>query len=332
MRALLLLVSVLALLWAGYWFVGARATESAIISWLDARKQEGWLAEVASVQTKGFPNRFDTTLNDVRLADPNTGVAWTGPFLQILSLSYRPTQIIAVFPPTHSISSPNGTSHLTSSDFRGSLALEPDGHLGLQRFQFVVKDLNVESTASSSYNASEIRLAARRSDNELPEYDIALEALNLAPQGALATLAQSHDLPRDFRELKVDTTILFDREWNRSALEDSRPQPVEINLKKLKAEWGDLLIQVNGEVVIDEMGVGQGLVNLQIRNWRDVLELAVDAGLVPRRLHGSVEASLGMLAGLSGNPKTIDTSISVGDGVFYIGPVTLGEAPLFKIR
>jgi hypothetical protein len=74
--------------------------ESALPGWLDARAAEGWIAEYESDAHRGFPNRFDTTITGLDLADPETGVAWSAPFFQILSLSYQPNHVIAVFPPT----------------------------------------------------------------------------------------------------------------------------------------------------------------------------------------------------------------------------------------
>ena len=98
MRRLLVVVLVAALAWGGYWFVGARAVESGLTAWIDQRRAEGWAADYATLNTRGFPNRFDTTITDLQLADPHTGVAWTAPFFQILALSYRPNHVIAVWP------------------------------------------------------------------------------------------------------------------------------------------------------------------------------------------------------------------------------------------
>ncbi len=84
MGRLIVIVLVLAGLWMGYWAVGSTTLERQLSSWIDARRAEGWAADVGALEVRGFPNRFDTILTDVQFADPATGVAWQAPFLQLL--------------------------------------------------------------------------------------------------------------------------------------------------------------------------------------------------------------------------------------------------------
>ena len=62
MRILLAVILLSALGWSGYWYFGAQAVERGLSTWLDQRADEGWIAEYASLDTAGFPNRFDTTI------------------------------------------------------------------------------------------------------------------------------------------------------------------------------------------------------------------------------------------------------------------------------
>ena len=62
MRFLLGLIVVAALGWSAYWFVGAIALERAMVGWMDDRRSEGWQADAGTVETQGFPSRFDTCL------------------------------------------------------------------------------------------------------------------------------------------------------------------------------------------------------------------------------------------------------------------------------
>ena len=83
MRILLALVGIVSLAWGTYWFIGSAAMERGIVAWLEERRSENWQAEAAAVKTRGFPNRFDTTITDLELADPDSGIAWRAPFLQV---------------------------------------------------------------------------------------------------------------------------------------------------------------------------------------------------------------------------------------------------------
>ena len=68
MKRLLVVILVAAGLWAGYWWIGASGVKSGFAAWLDARRAEGWVADSAAITVQGFPNRFDTTFTDIRLA------------------------------------------------------------------------------------------------------------------------------------------------------------------------------------------------------------------------------------------------------------------------
>ncbi len=85
MRALVIVIGLAALLWSGYWLIGASRATKGTRDWLDARSVDGWMAGAADIRTRGFPNRFDTTLTEPRLALPSGQAVWSAPFLQILT-------------------------------------------------------------------------------------------------------------------------------------------------------------------------------------------------------------------------------------------------------
>ncbi|MEO1048886.1 MAG: DUF2125 domain-containing protein, partial [Pseudomonadota bacterium] len=82
MIRLIVILLVGALAWMIWWVAGHTAYERGLSAWIDQRRGEGWAADVGSLTTAGFPNRFDTTLTDLRLADPETGIAWRAPQVQ----------------------------------------------------------------------------------------------------------------------------------------------------------------------------------------------------------------------------------------------------------
>ena len=81
-----------AALWCGWWFVGRAGHVAAIETWAEDRRRAGWDVSYEELGVAGFPNRFDTTLSEVTMADPASGVAWSAPFVQFLSLAYKPHQ------------------------------------------------------------------------------------------------------------------------------------------------------------------------------------------------------------------------------------------------
>ena len=147
MRNLIILVVVAGLGWSAYWYVVAQGWNSALNTWLEDRRADGWQADWADLTVRGFPNRIDTTLTELALADVQAGWAWTAPVVQILSLSYRPTDVIVALPTDSVLQTTRATYALHGDKIRASVVVEPSTTLAL---------VLVEASARSS--DSDVRL------------------------------------------------------------------------------------------------------------------------------------------------------------------------------
>lgn len=321
------------LLWAGYWVVGATAVEKGLGAWLDARRAEGWVADYSALSTAGFPNRFDTTLSDLHLADPDTGVAWDAPFFQIFALSYKPHHIIAVWPPSQALSSPLEKLALDSEVMRASVVFEPGTDLVLERSSFELQDLSLISDQGWSATLEEGSFATRQSVGAPLAHDIAFSARNVVPSASALQIIDPGDLlPDAFETLSLDATVTFDAPWDRFAIEDKRPQITALKLKILKAQWGQLDLWAAGALEVDAEGYPTGKITVKAKNWREMLQIGVGMGLIPEDFAPTLESGLGLLAQLSGNPATIDAPLNFDGRTVSFGPIPLGPAPRLVLR
>ncbi|RKF13873.1 DUF2125 domain-containing protein [Roseovarius spongiae] len=335
MRTLLAIIVLAALGWAGYWFVGAGAARAGFTAWFDDRRAEGWVADYADLSISGFPNRFDASFGDIALADPGTGLAWEAPFFQILALSYRPNHVIAIWPDTQLIATPLEKYQVASDDMRASLVLEPRLGLTLERAHFTSKGLRVTPEGQSApWRAAELRLAADRVPADArPDYHLGFLAEALTPPGEwLSRFDPEGSLPDTFGLLRADLSVIFDKPWNRSAIEEARPQPRRIRLKLAEAMWGRLSLAAAGEVTVDEAGTPTGEIMVKARNWREMLRLARQSGALPETLAGPLEDGLTMLSRLAGNPKTLDIPLKFSGGRVWLGLAPIAAAPVLRIR
>jgi hypothetical protein len=172
MRVLIGIFVAAVLAWGGYWFLGANATEKALAAWFGERRAEGWVAEYASLETLGFPNRFDTTVSGLELADPDTGVAWSAPFFQILSLSYKPNHVILVWPDRQSFSTPDRQTSVTAGDMRGSAVFDIGPTLPLDRLVIEMEAMGFAGSDGALASLAQGQLALRRAEGESLLYDI----------------------------------------------------------------------------------------------------------------------------------------------------------------
>ena len=340
MRLLITLVLLCAVLWSGYWFISSRAVEQGFNSWLEDRRNEGWVAETTDLAVQGFPNRIDTSFTDLALADPNTGLAWEAPLFQILALSYRPNHVIAVWPPKQRVATPYEKFDVTSTDMRASLVVEPNTALSLTRATLTAADLSIANATqvlgreADSTDVTALTLAAERVEGDpAPTYRLGLKADGFSPSLPWRMqIDPAGGLPDTLDALQADVSVTFDAPWDRFAIERARPQPRWIKVKLAQAKWGKLELQLAGELAVDESGQPDGELTVKARNWREILDLGIKSGVVPEILAGTLSEGLGLLSQLSGNPNTLDVPLDFNGGQVFLGPIPLGPAPVLSLR
>ncbi|MGH1425521.1 MAG: DUF2125 domain-containing protein [Pseudooceanicola sp.] len=331
MKRLLILILVLATGWSAYWFIGSRGAKAAFAGWFDDRRAEGWQADYADLSVIGFPSRFDTTFTNLAIADPATGWAWEAPFFQLLALSYRPTSVIAVFPPDSIIATPVEQFALTTSDTKASLSLDPSPRLPLNKVTLIGSDIALTGTGRLSLDT--LRLAGERLPVSTSAYRLGALAQGVAlPAPFVRKLAQGIALPPALERVELDMNVTFDRPWDLDAVEQLRPQPREIDLSLVKAEWGALRLAATGKITVDAIGQPKGSVSIKAEQWRDMLRVAVAAGALPEAVAQSVERALGLVANLSGRPDSLNVTLDFRDGRMFLGPVPIGAAPVVRLR
>ncbi|MDA8587248.1 DUF2125 domain-containing protein [Rhodobacteraceae bacterium] len=310
-----------ALIWMGWWVFGHTAYQRGLQAWVEDRRGEGWAADYSDLSTRGFPNRFDTTITDVALADPETGVAWSAPFVQFLSLAYKPHQVIAVLPDTHVFSTPFQTIDITHEDARASLFLQASAQLGLDSARIVAMDLKATSSRGPQLTLDEGRLAAEALEDQDNTYRIGAELVGLFPtKEALRALDPGGVLPERIERLRADVVMQFTATWDRTAIETARPQLTNIDLSDLSARWGNVTFRAAGALSVDDQGIPEGRITIRAEEWRRILDMAEAVGMVPGPLRGTIEAALRLLAG---NGDVLDAPLGI---------IPLGDAPRLVIR
>lgn len=330
MRLLVILVLSASGLWSGYWWVGSTAQKSALQSWLDERRAAGWAAD-GTVSVTGFPNRFDAIVQNLTLADPNSEWAWAAPEFQILALSYKPNHIIAVWPGTQTIASPQEKIDITSEVMRGSVRFAPSTDLALQETLNEMRAVTATSSLGWRATLAEGQLAIRRSEpGTAPDfgYDVYFHARNLGlPDPVKDALDPAGLLPATVANAELRLTPVFDDVWNLPAVEGRKPQLTTLNIGNAALAWGAMELGVKGRLDTDGDGFATGEINVIAKNWRDMLALATTAGMIPEGMGQSVERGLSVLAQTTGDTNLLDVTLSFRGGRIWLGPIPIGPAP-----
>lgn len=330
-RLLVGVVTIAVLGWFGYWWVGSSAQETALKTWLADRAAAGWVADYDSLKVQGFPNRFDTTITDLHLADPQQGWAWSAPAFYIHALSYKPNHIIVVWPETQKFSTPRETLTLLSENMRASVKFEPDTKLALDQTSVEMDGLTLTSTKGWTSTLKKANFATRQTDGEKFAHDIDFRAAEVTPANLFKNIVDPKNiLPAVFEEMHIATTLAFDAPWDRLAIEGRKPRLKRVDLTDVSAKWGKLAFQAKGSVTLDDLGYPTGKIRIRAQNWKDMLQLGVNSGRIPADLLDPLETALGFLARMSGNPDTIDAPLSFSGRTMSLGIIPIGPAPRFR--
>lgn len=329
MRFLLAIVILAALGWSGWWYLHATAREAAVTDWLAARRGDGWVAEAAGVRVTGYPNRLDTVVTGLDIADPDSGWAWRAPRFQILSLSYQPHHVIAVWPGEQVIATPLDTVRVTSNRMRGSVVFEPNTRLALDRSTIEMDAMALQGGGWRASVGAAILATRRGRDDAQPfAHDIGFNAEALVlPEVWRSGIDRAGALPDAIDSLTLDATLVFDRAWDRPAIETENPALQQLRIRDAGLTWGRLDLRARGDLVADAQGFAEGALDLRARNWREMLDIAEEAGAIGGALAGALRAGLSLMARLSGDGETIDVTLEFRDGAARLGPIPLGDAP-----
>ena len=333
MKRLVILVIVLAAFGGIAWGVGAMATQTAAERWIDARADEGWVAHAADVRVGGFPMAFETRFTDLELADPATGLAWFAPGFRLYQQVLRLDQLTATWPEEQIIGSPEERLTVTSSAMTATLDVQPAARFALDGMQARMSGLSVHSTLDWQMDLEAARLNVTRRADEVAVYDLDFEASSLIPPAPLRHRLDPGSLLPEAIDLATARAVVgFDAPWNMDAIEVARPQITTLSIDEINATWGDMLFRTSGNLTVTPGGVPEGELSIRAENWRAMVDLAENSGLLPSRLRPTAEAMLSVLAGMNGREEDIDATLSFSNGRVFVGPLPIGPAPSLRLR
>lgn len=317
-KALTVLAVLATLAWGGYWFAGARALDRALTEILSTQTRFG----MDGHQILGFPNRFDVTLDQPRLAFE--GGDWSADFVQVFALSYRLNHWLAVVSPEQRLRLAGESLSINATDLRLSVELEAGLDLPLDRVALVGEGLSIRH-ADATHRLDRLRIASRRIAPEVQELALVVE--DLQPDPALMDrIDPLGHLPRHLRVLRLDAEAQTDRPLDRHSLTGQPPGRVQLTLTGARLAWVDSDIALTGRLTPDARGLMSGAVELRIDGWPALLARARATGMLEPGQTGPLDALLSALPTDHGG-DSIEVPLSVVSGDVWLGPILLLTLP-----
>ena len=322
MRALVIVVAVLAALWSGWWAIGSRGVAAGLRAGAEEARADGWTLAWDDLAVRGFPNRFDTTVTAPRVAPPDGAWAWTAPFVQVFALSYRPNHVIAVAPPTQKLDLGGDTVEIASEDLRASLVVAPGPALALREARLTGEGLSLAGFGEA-VAVGGLRVAMRAT-GEADDYEIALGLANVTPPGALRARV-SADLPAEIGAVELDAVAALDAPVDRHMA--GPPGVAALELRRAELRWGAVRITAAGTLRPDAAGRAEGEIAVTLADPEALLD-AVAPSVPPERLAFARSFLAGFPPGPDGEGAVL--TLRVSQGVMAFGPFPLVALPPFR--
>lgn len=325
MRVILWLVALFAVLWSGFWYVGARALRAETEAALSRMKAEG-RADYSALDLGGFPARFELTVTDPALADPGGRWIWRAPGLTVHALAYDPGKIIALLPNDQTIEIAGQTIAVATTDLRASAGFGLSADLPLRHGEAVSDATRLTAANGATMGADQLRAAIREEDAAAFRYRFGLEARALTLAGAPAETLARAGLPAGPGHFRLDAFAAFDQPLDRKAA-TSPPRITATDVAALEVDWGPLSLRGDGKLTINGAGQPEGTIMLRLKNWQGLPPLLVAAGVIPPDMERPLFQTMKQLANLTGDTNELALPLVFQAGWVALGPLPLGPAP-----
>jgi len=301
MRAILGGIIALAVLWGGYWFLGAAQVRTQTLAWMS---EQGVTGEISVI---GFPNRFDLTITNP--AVQQDGIGYSAPFFQVFAMTWKPWHLIAAFAPTQKITLPDQTLTLSSPHLLASLLMDPLGG-------FAMRELRLDGTkvALSSSNAWHIDAA---------HVTAAIQGDPLSPRIGGRLTDFTTPVPVEGLNDLINL-VSFDVNLNLATPLDGATTGHSIlamNIHDVRLNWGDFNLTAKGSLAPDAQGMVSGEIRVTLKGVEHLPQILVAFGLITLDQAASLGKGFAVMGG--GGMFTLTLS----GGAIRIGPIPVAAAP-----
>ncbi len=329
MRKLVWLLILLAALWGAWWAVATAQMQSAVSRLLDARRAAGWEVNLDSISKGGFPLTLQNTLSGVSLTDPAQGFQLEAAKTTLSAPVWWPGDLSVKAPRLHLETAAGRLPvEVTAKDVDGRLSLYPGLALELQQLTLHSGMLELEGPDGPLLEIAQARAEMRHLAAEPKTYSLQILPDAITPGPLLRRLFSEDGPPTLAPTLSANAKVTFNHPLNRhTAMRRQAPQVQQIALSEARITWGNLALAASGTLTVDPQGQPEGALNLKVKNWARLVDIAQRAGVLPPSMRLQAETMLRALENRGGTPGGLDLDLAFADGQMSLAGIPLGPVP-----
>lgn len=322
MRILLWTISFVILSWSAYWVIGAKSIKSELSESIQKFNSGDWSIEYSDAIVRGFPYRFDVTINNLTVKNKKNYLTWTLPYFQILSLSYSPKNLILVWPKEQELKTKTKTINLTSNKMLASIERTNIRSYDISKFILEVEGAIVKSSQDLVIQSKSLILAIDKLKVETAAYKFGLSSTELSIQPSdhrfygLVGLFNTNSL-----NLNINADVYLDILLRVTKKQDY-PKITKLNLKEISINSKDFILTAMGNLETDIQGSPEGDIQLKISDWKQLLSNIKKTGI-----NKKIIESLRIFSILSGNQNNLTLDLTLKERKLLLGPLLLGSIP-----
>lgn len=317
--------------WSFWWYAGATAQRAGFEAWLAEQRARGWQAEAAEVEVEGFPTRFRLAATGLALADPSNGWAWSAPALWTASDAWAPTRIAVNWPPEQVLAVPGERALIRTASMTTLLDVRPGPALELREAASDIAGLEIEATTgwSAAAESAAVSVAERPADLAPPNsYDVRATATAVRlPEQLVDRIDPTGWLQPAVDRVTVIGHAALAEPIDLSTLEEGEIALRAATLREVGFEWGAMKLVVSGSFEVDEQGYPVGSIEVEAREWRQMLRLAVSSGTIDAGTAETITTGIEFVTALTGSGDSLSAPLNLSGGKVRIGPFAVADAP-----
>lgn len=320
------LIAILAIGYPVFWHVAATRLERAVLTWVDARRGDGWDVEHGKLETGGFPFELRITLPRPAVTATPDGWRWQG---RKAVLAFQPWDWRRIRVETHGRQAwgvrIGGAWRRFEADSARSVFIGGIGaHGALSEGAVDFADLAIAGPDDARlFAAQALHLRFHRTK---AAGDASTVTNRVALHLTQAEITERYRLPlgQTIARLDLDAAVHggLPRNFGPAGVEAWRRGGGSIDITASNLHWGPARARATGHVTLDESTRPDGALQTKLQGYDETLAALEKAGLIRPRDAATARIALGLLArpGPDGR-KVVLLPVSARAGTLYLGPV-----------